>query len=129
MYKEAIICVITVILIIVLDLITGNYTKNSVTELTNDLMELRSGMSKESIKNEETKNKIKIIYSKWDESYKRLAYYLEHDELEKVEVNLTSLNSAVETEDYAEAKRELDEMVFILHHIEEKNSFDLKNIF
>ena len=58
-----------------------------------------------------------------------MAYYIEHDELEKVRTNLTELKSHTETEEYEEAINDLDKSVFVLEHIEEKSEFNLKNIF
>ena len=129
MYKETVICIITIILIIILNFITENYTKESVSELTYELSNLKEIISEDNMKDEQIQSKINDIYDKWNKRYDILAYYLEHDELEKVENNLTSLRSAVETEAYSEAISEVDEATFIMKHIERKNSFDLKNIF
>ena len=61
--------------------------------------------------------------------YKKLAYYIEHDELEKIELYLTALKSNIETKEYNQAVVEVDSCIFILKHIEEKYSFNLQNIF
>lgn len=131
MYKEAGICIITIIGIIFLNIITGNYTSDSVQELTGMLSELREDFfqNEDNIKNEQTINKVNQIHEAWFKRYNILAYYLEHDELEKVANNLTALKSSIDTEEFNEAVSELDESVFVLKHIEEKNSFDWKNIF
>lgn len=129
MYKELAICVVTVIVIVLLNILTGNYTKDSVTGLTGELMQLRSQMTDENIDDDEIYNNGKDIYENWRNRYNVLAYYLEHDELEKVENNLTSFRSAIDAKEYSEALKEIDETTFVLRHIQEKNSFDLKNIF
>lgn len=129
MYKEAVICVITVIAIIILNILTGNYTKESVSELSSELYKLREELSEENIEDEEIQKKADYIYDKWNKRYNVLAYYLEHDELEKVGNSIISLRSAINTNEYPEAISELDESVFVLKHIQEKNSFDMKNIF
>lgn len=58
-----------------------------------------------------------------------MAYYIEHDELEKVETNLTALKSFVDSNEYVDAMSELDKSVFVLKHIEDKYAFNLQNIF
>ena len=58
-----------------------------------------------------------------------MAYFIEHDELEKVDTNITALKSFIETNEYAEAISELDKSVFVLRHIEEKYAFSLENVF
>ena len=129
MYKEAVICVITIVVIFIINMISSNYTKESVNELTSELVELRSEILEENVDSEKVQAKINYIFERWNDRYKILAYYLEHDELEKVETNLNSLLGEIETEEYSDAVSELDRTKFVLHHIERKNKFDLKNVF
>ena len=129
MYKEAIISIITIVIIVILNCVTENYTSKSVSDLSNQLIELRKFISEKNQDNETAKNKVERIFKTWYKIYNLLAYYLEHDELEKIETNLTSLKGEIETEEYSEAVSELDRTMFVLRHIEEKNKFDLKNIF
>lgn len=65
----------------------------------------------------------------WESRHNKLAYYIEHDELEKVETNLVALKSFIDSNEYAEAVSELDKSVFILKHIEDKYDFNLENVF
>ncbi len=132
MWKETIICMIIVIVIIVGNVITQNYTLESVKELTDELEELKEDFLKieqGEKDNEDAKEKMKEIKENWDTRHNNLAYYIEHDELEKVETDLTAVNSFIEQEEYAEAISELDKSVFILKHIKEKYEFNLQNIF
>ena len=134
MKKEIIICIIVVIAISIGNIITQQYTKESVATLSNDLQELKLDLNNK-IKNEEEKtneelsNSVDKITKDWESRHDKLAYYIEHNELEKVEDNLTGLDSLVSTEEYAEAIKELDKCIFILRHIEEKYAFNLENIF
>lgn len=131
MYKETIICIVTIILILIGNVITQNYTKSSVEETSKSLINLREEISKEEneVNNDIAKDKINKIHEKWDKRHDKLAYYIEHDELEKVETNLTKLRSFIESNEYQDAMSELDDAVFLLRHIEEKNKFNLENIF
>ena len=134
MKKEIIICIIVVIAISIGNIITQQYTKESVATLSNDLEELKLDLNNK-IKNEKEKtndelsNSVDKITKDWESRHDKLAYYIEHNELEKVEDNLTGLDSLVSTEEYAEAIKELDKCIFILRHIEEKYAFNLENIF
>ena len=69
------------------------------------------------------------IKKSWEARHDKLAYFIEHDELEKVETDLTSLKSFIETNSYSEATSELDKSVFVLQHIEDKYAFNLENVF
>ena len=131
MTKELIISIIIVILIFIGNAYTQNYTKASVDETSNNLSELREEIVKD--ENEVDTNfanqKISQIHEQWDKRFEILAYYIEHDELEKVETELTGLKGYIEKEEYKEAVPELDKSVYILEHIKDKNAFNLKNIF
>ena len=134
MKKEIIICIIVVIAISIGNIITQQYTKESVATISNDLEELKLDLNNK-IKNEKEKtndelsNSVDKITKDWESRHDKLAYYIEHNELEKVEDNLTGLDSLVSTEEYAEAIKELDKCIFVLRHIEEKYAFNLENIF
>lgn len=131
MGKETIICVVIVIIIVISNILTQNYTINSVEELSNNLSELKIKLeeNEESINQDDIKDKIQNVEDSWKDKHEKLAYYIEHDELEKVETNLTSLKSFITTNEYSEAISELDKSVFVLKHIEEKYAFNLQNIF
>lgn len=129
MYKEWIICFIVIIVIVIANIITQNYTKNSVDIMDKKLEELKQELIKEEIQKEKIEEKMQEVMNIWKEKYEKLAYYIEHDELEKVETELTSLNAHIEVEEYEEGVPELEKSIFILNHIKDKFKFDIKNIF
>lgn len=131
MQKEVIVCIFIIVLIIVGNVVTQNYTVESVESLADQLSDLKSDIFKEeeNIERDSIKDKIKQIKDNWESRHDKLAYYIEHDELEKVETNLTSLGSFIETNEDSEAVSELDKSVFVLKHIEDKYAFNLQNIF
>jgi len=132
MYKEIIIIINILLIILTLNYITQNYTKFCVSEISSDLNGLR-GKIKEKIDIEEVpkqlNDSIDDIHNKWDEMYKRLAFYIEHDELEKVETCLTNIRSNIETEELEHSIENLDNCIFILEHIRDKEKLSLANIF
>lgn len=131
MRKETIICIVIVILIVIGNIVTQNYTVDSVESLSNQLSELKSKIfqEEENIEKDDVKNKMKEIEDNWKSRHDKLAYFIEHDELEKVETNLTSLKSFIESNEHSDAVSELDKSIFVLKHIEEKYAFNLENVF
>ena len=132
MWKEAIICIVIVITITVGNVITQNYTVETVEGLSKKLEELKEdiiNIEKDENMEKQANDKIEKIMEDWENRHDKLAYYIEHDELEKVETNLTGMKSFIETKEYSEAISELDKNVFILKHIEDKYAFNLENIF
>ena len=130
MLKESIICIILVIAIFIGNNVTQNYTKESAKELSNKLSELKENiLNIEGEDLNQLKDKMEGVKEEWESRFYKLAYYIEHDELEKVENNLTGISSFIEMKEYAEAISELDKGVFVLKHIQDKYAFSLENIF
>lgn len=129
MLKEIIICIVIVIAIVFGNNMSQNYTKESVRELSNQLNTLREDIIQKEVQNEKVQNEMNEIYKNWEKRHDKLAYVIEHDELEKVETQLIAIKSYIETEEYADSANELDKSVFILKHIEDKYAFNLENIF
>ena len=129
MLKEIIICMVIVISIVFGNSMTQNYTKESVSQLSSGLISLREMVSQENMEDEKIKNDAENVYKEWEKRHEKLAYYIEHDELEKVEAELIGIKSDLETEDYEELIIGIDKSVFILKHIQDKYAFNLQNIF
>ena len=127
MYKEVVICIVVIVVIVSLDIFTQKYTRNTTSDITQIFADLKGDILKED--KDKIDEKVKILDEKWRQKHDRLAYYIEHDELEKVDTAIVSLNSYVETDDYSSAIAELDEGKFILEHIQKKYAFNLENIF
>lgn len=127
MYKEFIIIFCVIALIITLDVVTNNYTKTSVNALTEELLSLEQILKEE--QSEEITSKVSNINSEWQKRYGKLAYYIEHDELEKVGTEITKLSAYISEQEYEEAQTEIDTTIFILKHIEDKEKFSVRSIF
>lgn len=126
MFKEIIISITIIIFIISLDFVTQNYTKETVKNTSTMLSDLKEKINRNA--NDLPKN-IEEIYKSWENRREKLAYFIEHDELEKVETNLTNIRSFIEVDDFNMAISGIEEAEFILEHIKEKNAFNLENIF
>ena len=126
MFKEVMISIIIIVLIFSLDIITQTYTMASVAETSSELNNLKG-----KIENQNNNLDIDIdkISNDWEKRRQKLSYFIEHDELEKVETNLTNIKSYIESAELNMAISSIDEAKFILEHIKEKNAFNLENIF
>lgn len=127
MVKEAVICVIIVTFIFGLEIFTQNFTKETVSQMTGTLTSLKDAISNED--NEKIKEEIDNLNKNWESKHGKLAYYIEHDELEKVETAIVRMKSYIESEKFEDAIAELEDGKFVLEHIQDKNSFNLENIF
>ena len=128
MWRDIVFCIIIIIVIVALDFFIQDYIKNSAEEMTSKLDNLKQEVSD---KEEDKINEVdtKEVRETWEEKYKILASVIEHDELEKVEKNLTGIYSALESNELSDVISELDESMFILRHIKDKYSFKIENVF
>ncbi len=129
MLKETIICIVIVVAIIFGDKTTQNYTTESVNELSSGLTNLRESANQDNFEKEKMSNQAEGVYQEWEKRHEKLAFYIEHDELEKVETELIAIKSNIQTENYEELISGIDKSVFILKHIEDKYAFNIQNVF
>lgn len=129
MYKEIIICSIVIIIVVALNIFTENYTKESVALMTGNLENLKENMIYEKQNEENINKQIDDIVNAWNEKHKKLAYYIEHDELEKVKTELVLLKGNIEVKEYEQGIPNVNNCIFILQHIKEKTALQIKNIF
>lgn len=127
MYKEVCVIIVILILIIFFNGITQKYTKESVQIINDKLNSLKDTiLAKDNEKNGEM---VEEILSDWKERKDKLEYFIEHDELEKVETELMSLKANIEIEEYEHGVPDIQKATFILNHIKEKFAFRIQNIF
>lgn len=129
MRKEWIICGIVIFLVIIINIITQSYTNKSVEIMDAKLEALKEKLEQEEIEQKVIQEEMQDLMKDWKERYEKLAYYIEHDELEKVETELTSLQANIEIEEYQQGVPDLEKSIFILNHIKEKFKLNIKNIF
>ena len=129
MLKEFLICAIIIIVILVGNTVTQGYSRNSIEEINDKLRELKQMLDDEDKNEEQIQVKKEEIEQDWEDMFSKLAYYIEHDELEKFARILENIKTYIEVKEYDNVDKEINEGIFILEHIEDKYSFNLQNIF
>ena len=129
MHKEIIICTFIIVSVVIVNVITQNYTQKSVEVMDEKLSILEESIRKDEPDEEKAKEKMDEVMTTWKERYEVLAFFIEHDELEKVETELTDLKAQIGVQQYEEAVSNLEKSIFILNHIKEKFRLNMKNIF
>lgn len=133
MKKELIIVIIIVIAIIIIDTITQNYTRDSFEKINNELEKIKEIINKiddqEKKSQQELQEKIKTMEEDWKIINRKTAFYIEHEELEKVNASMIKFKSYIQLEEYTEAIPELENCKYILDHIREKEKMQIINLF
>ena len=134
MKRELIIAIIIVITIFSINAIFQNYTKVSVSKVTESLNNIKNIAEElNNVSNEDLKNSMFAEIDKlkryWQERNRTMSYYIEHDELEKVNSSMVKFESYLQLEEYTEGIPELENCKYILKHIQEKQSINTINFF
>lgn len=129
MKKEAIITIIIILLIFAGEWITQNYTKKTLGKTQDQLRELKVDILNSQNNNSYLIEKTDQIYEDWEKENEILSYYLEHNELEKVNTQIILIKGYLESDTPQDSIPDLEEGIYILEHIKQKEAFNLKNIF
>ena len=148
--REIWLLIIILIIIIALELITNFIANRSIYSILGKLSELKENLQNVE-KNEEltlsleNKNELELeevdkeidgiiedignLKNDWFKEEKKLSFFAEHDELEKISYAITILEENAINNEYNNALENLVEAKYWLEHVKEKDSFRLKNIF
>lgn len=148
--REIWLLIIILIIIIALELITNFIANRSIDGILGKLSELKENLQNVE-KNEEltlsleNKNELELeevdkeidgiiedisnLKNDWFKEEKKLSFFAEHDELEKISYAITILEENAINNEYNNALENLVEAKYWLEHVKEKDSFRLKNIF
>ena len=127
MKKEIIISIVIVILIVLFDIITQKYTNFAMNDIAEILANLRDDLVNN--REQEASQKIETAQERWEDVKEKMVIYIEHDELEKVEMCIIESKSYMQTKEYTMAIEAIDKCNFIMNHIKDKYELSLENIF
>lgn len=142
MKKEISISLIIIIIVVIADILTSNITDKKISDMNNDLDNMREkivfvkNLNEKDIEknNNSTYNElildVKNIKRKWEDNNNNiLSYYIEHNELEKVGTEISTLYNYSESNNFEQALDSISRLEFILDHISKKYDFELNNFF
>lgn len=131
--KETIIIIIILILIFLGDYLIAKYLDNTSTSLVSKLDSLENNIIKLEESNSEGREKItkeiEDVKEEWNTIEEIWAIIVLHQEIDNIEISLLKLESEIKYGELYEALEELSTAKFLVHHIEEKEKFNFKNIF
>ena len=148
--REIWLLILIIIIIAVLEIITNLISNNSVEQILGNLKEVKTNLENVE-KNEEEKlslansQKLEIeesseeinglmeqigkLKEEWFKAEKKLSFFAEHDELEKISYAITILEENAKNNEYNDALENIVEANYWLEHVKEKDSLKIKNIF
>ena len=113
-----------IVFVFVIENITQKNTESVLKEINSKIYELE-----ESLYSENNKEKMNEFSQTWKNKEAKLAFYMEHNELEEISSKITNAKINIENDNIDEAIEYLDEIKFRVEHIKNKQKLNLKNIF
>ena len=129
MRREAVITILIILVIIIGEYLTQRYSEETLGGVQDSLGELKEEILSSEIEVSELIDKTNQIYNKWEEDNELLSYYLEHNELEKVNTQIVLVRGFLESDTPEDSIPEIEEGIYILEHIKEKEKLSIKNVF
>ena len=128
--KEIIAIVVIISFLIISDVYISNFTEKSIIEIEEKIdYILENVLSKENYVKEEKIKKIEDFEKAWKDVEDKLAYFIEHNELEKVSVAIVLMKANVEADLREDAYEKMQELKFRIEHIKTKQKLELNNFF
>lgn len=120
--------IITILLAIIgLEIYINTSTDKLLEDTVKKMEELKEVLKEE--KYNESKNKSEELNEKWFEYEDKLAFFIEHDEVEKISTKVAVILENTINEEYKAALEDVMETTYLLEHVKDKNKLKLKNIF
>lgn len=127
MYKELIISIVIIAIIVASDILTTKYLNRSTDNMRESLYNVEKAILENNKNDIDTSmHNLQVL---WESNHKKLSYFVEHDELEKVKVRISNMSGNKKVEEYKQMVQYIEECTYILEHIKEKESLLLENIF
>ena len=129
MKKEIIVVIILIILIIILNIFTQNKISNFFDELINELDKIENNIVNNNFDKNDIQSQLDNILEKWNNEYDKFAVFVEHDELEKIEIEIITINTDFKIGEYNRCVEEIEKCKGLLENLKEKDSLKIVNIF
>ena len=122
-----------IVTILVAVFIGNNYTqnllKNDSGELAGQLEMLKEDINANEKNFEEQKDRANKIYENWVKKSENWSVLIDHQEIDLIEKAILGVKSGIETNETSKAIQKIEESIFLVNHIPEKEKLNVKNIF
>ena len=128
MIRDIFIITIIIILVIIGTIYTQNLLGENTDVLLKELGRLETNIN-ENMQKEEIDKNANDIYQKWREVSEKWSIIVDHQEIDLIEKALLAVKSTIETEEYNKSIQKIQESIYLIGHIKEKEELNIKNIF
>ena len=130
MKKEEVITIIIMGIIIAIDIITQKNLDKYVDLTSRSLSDIKEKViQNEQVSDEELEQDTQRTYNEWKERCNELSYFIEHEGMKEVNLNLEKAKIQFKMGEKEEAVAEINEGIYKLNYIKNKQKLNLSNIF
>ena len=130
-YKTLIFAISILIIIIILDIIFENYSKNAIEKINSNIDKIGKffEIEGENYDKEELEKLSEKARDEWRKREDILSCFIEHDEVEKINIKLDVLYTQVKNDVWMDAKSTVSEVKRLVKYLEGKYELSIQNIF
>ena len=123
--KDSAIIFVIIVMVIIGNIISQNILKQDSENLTNKLEDLKQNINQKEL----AKEKVNEIYELWEDIDSRWSIIITHQELDLIKTAILTIKAGIEVDDRQIAYEQIENSIFLVGHIKEKEALSLKNIF
>lgn len=126
--KELAIIIFIIAIVVIGSIWSQKYLETTSSSILEKLEELKDELR---ISENDTKAKeiAKSVLEEWEQISEDWSMLVVHEELDKIQLSILKVNSSIEANSIDDSLEEIDNSIFLVGHIKEKESFKIKNIF
>lgn len=122
--RDSLIILLIIIIVIIGNVISQNILEKDSENLINELEVLQ-----QQLETEEAKHIVEDIYKLWEETEERWSIIVLHQELDSIKTAILGVKSGIESNDLDYSYQQIQNSIFLVGHIKEKEALKWKNIF
>ena len=131
--RQLVFAVVIIIIVIFLDIIFEKYTNGVIKNIDNEIEKISNILNDknglETLKAKDLMDLSNIIIKDWEKEMQFLTCFIEHEEIEKINVKLHLLEVELKNSLWGDAKMTLNETKEFVKYLKEKYKLSLQNIF
>lgn len=124
---KIVVVLISIVMIVIMNILIGKYTDKNIDDMGAKVDSLRQSLGDSNF--DKSKKQSKELRNDWEKYEDKFAYFMDHEELEKLTLKIIIVDENLRNEDYERAIEDIIEVKFLLQHIKEKLKFKLSNVF
>ncbi len=124
---KVIVIIVFMIVILVLNWLVGSYTDKAINNMEAGVAQLKKTLLAGNY--EESKKQSEKLRDNWNEYENKFAYFMDHEEIEKLSVKVAAIAENASNKEYELALEDSIETKFLLEHVKDKLKWKLNNVF